>query len=270
MLPADSSAPSSQVLAGYLCCCPRCCGYIAMRWLSLGHVPPRHRPPVPELAILSRFHPNYVIIGLIEIGKHEQAIGYRTGKEQFGPILSQSQIEPLISPAVYTPTPTRENRRVGTCHFSRWLLVFILPQWTPSLESSVCEIKFLSPKVRAPPIIKWYLFVVIIDFIKPAMESPLHTRTLTVCLGTPRQKHQKSIIESDDPAQKADLEWQKAQRRKKMVWAWENQLQIQLRVLGSSSDQLLTKLLLWSDLSGSLSPAKLPSASNNLEDDETT
>lgn len=55
-----------------------------------------------------------------------------------------------------------------------------------------------------------------------------------------------------------------------MVWACENQLHIQLRVLGSSSDQLLTKLLLWSDLSGSLSPAKLPSASNNLEDDETT
>lgn len=111
--------------------------------------------------------------------------------------------------------PHSHSRESESGHVSLLLLTlgFYFAPVNSTLESAVCEIKFLSPKVRAPPIIKWYLFVVIIDFIKPAMESPLHTRTLTVCLGTPRQKHQKSIIESDDPAQKADLEWQKAQRR---------------------------------------------------------
>lgn len=122
-----------------------------MRWLGLGHAsgtPPR----AAAVCHPEQISPNYVTIGLTAIGRGSRLLdteqGYCEGATR--PCTQYSHTEPLISPDVYTP-PRPHLGESESRHLSPLLLTLGFAPVNSILESSVCEIKFLSPKVRAPP-----------------------------------------------------------------------------------------------------------------------
>jgi hypothetical protein len=206
-----------------------------MRWLGLSHAPP------PQLAIQSR--DSTLIIDLIAIGNSEQAAGYKTGTVWRSNLaleqLSTSQMESLTSSTVCNPSP---NLREQSGRRSLLLSTYMLPQWTTFLDSPVCEIKFLSPRPCPrkwdPPLHqKSHLCLRVLLVFRPAVESALNENTCMKCpgslptLGQPScspglslyiwgNPHKSTSLttrtlrsaESGDPAQNADLKWQKGQQ----------------------------------------------------------